>query len=152
MNALSKTRKVVFDIDGTLSDATHRHHFVQREQKDWANFFANQIHDPVREDVVEVLNMYLQLPEVHIALLTGRGEEWREVTERWLDMHDISYHSLTMRALGDRTDDDIIKLRVIKEWEEEGWDIIGLFDDRKRICDAARAHGITVFQMAEGNF
>ena len=146
-------RMVIFDIDGTLADNEHRTHFLQGEgPKDWEGFFNAQHLDTPREDVVHVMDMYQLDPLVHMALLTGRGEEWRQMTEDWLDTWQLTYDSLTMRGLGDRTDDDIIKVEQIKAWQAEGYEIIGLFDDRKRICDAARAHGITVFQMAEGNF
>ena len=57
-----------------------------------------------------------------------------------------------MRPLGDRTDDNILKLNQIQTWQDQGYNVIGLFDDRKRICDAAREHGVTVFQMAAGEF
>lgn len=150
----NKSQMVIFDIDGTLADNDHRVHYLKSVKKDWDGFFAAQDKDLVREDVLTVLNMYLaQSPEtLHVALLTGRGEEWRPVTEKWLEWNEIEYSSLTMRPLGDRTDDDILKLDQIKAWQAEGWHIIGLFDDRMRICEAARNHGITVFQMARGEF
>lgn len=156
---------VIFDIDGTLADNDHRVHHLYPdggdfprktnpgEKPNWAAFFADQHLDTPREHVVNVLRMYqccTKRPK--IALLTGRGAEWREVTEQWLAEHHIHYDTLVMRPEGDRTDDNILKMNSIKHWQAEGYEIIGLYDDRKRICDAARAHGITVFQMAEGDF
>ena len=150
---MMKTELVVFDIDGTLANNAHRVHYLEGVgKKDWDSFFALQGADSPYENVVDLLNMYLARLEVHVAILTGRGEEWRGVTEEWLLGNDIDYHSLTMRPLGDRTDDNILKLNQIQTWQDQGYNVIGLFDDRKRICDAAREHGVTVFQMAAGEF
>ena len=142
---------VIFDIDGTLSDNEHRVHHLQGEKKDWDAFFAAQPLDTPRQDVLDVLCMY-ERDGCFIFLLTGRGEEWRDMTEAWLAKYNIHYDVLVMRPLGDRTDDDILKLEQIKAWQAEGFNIVGLFDDRMRICEAARNHGITVFQMARGEF
>lgn len=161
-------RMVIFDIDGTLADNSHRVHYLYPEgeagpraqkseekgKRDWDSFFAAQHLDTPREDVVNVLRMYELAygTNIHIALLTGRGEEHRQVTQVWLREHRIPYNTLTMRKEGDRTDDHIIKLNHIKGWQYRGYQIVGFYEDRKRICDAARAHGITVFQVAEGDF
>ena len=146
---------VIFDIDGTLADNDHRVHHLYKPDgsRDWDAFFAEQAYDTLRKDVGHVYDLYAQDPNITIAVLTGRGEEWREVTENWLKMYGLTEHEmLVMRPLNDRTDDHILKLDQIKQWEQDGYNIIGFYDDRKRICDAAREHGITVFQMAEGNF
>ena len=149
---------VLFDIDGTLADAKHRLHFIADEnrkplpKKDWEGFFNAQHLDTPRHDIVRVLNMYRKDPEVTVALLTARGEEWREMTEAWLTKHNIKYDFMVMRPLENRTDDDNLKINQIKDLEAKGYKIIGFYEDRMRICDAARAYGLTVFQVAKGEF
>ncbi|QIB67121.1 phosphatase domain-containing protein [Kineobactrum salinum] len=145
-------RMVIFDIDGTLADNEHRVHHLKGETKDWEAFFADQHLDTVRKDVARVFSLYASDLDMYIAVLTGRGEEYREVTERWLDKNGLLPNTLTMRPAGNRTNDDILKMEAIKSWQEEGYEIVGFYDDRKRICDAVRTHGITVFQMAAGDF
>lgn len=145
---------VIFDIDGTLANNEHRVHHLYPEdgsKKDWEAFFEDQSDDSVIPDVRRVLQMY-NYSGVRIYILTGRGEEYRGDTVKWLWNYDIKYERLAMRPLDDRTNDDILKINQIKAWQAEGIKIVGLYDDRKRICDAARAHGITVFQMAAGDF
>jgi uncharacterized HAD superfamily protein len=153
MNRVTPKRKrnaVIFDIDGTLADASHRVHFLQGVKKDWDGFFAGQSEDTVRENVVSILNMYFE-NGIEIILLTGRGEQFRQVTADWLNRNDIYYNSLIMRPLGDKTDDHILKIDEIKKIQMS-FEVVGFFEDRKRICDAARAHGLDVFQVAEGDF
>jgi len=148
-----KGKMVIFDIDGTLTDADHRLHYLRAgPKKDWTGFFRDMHLDTPREDIVYVLNMYWDTPSTRVVLLTGRDEEWRKMTVDWLEQYDIPYDELAMRPRGDRTNDDIIKMDIIKKWQDEGYQIIGFYEDRKRICDAARAHGITVFQVAAGEF
>jgi len=147
-----RTRMVIFDIDGTLADARHRLHHIQKKPKDWDAFFDAMGDDEPRWDVVDVAAMYAKKRKMHIALLTGRPEKYRDITEQWLEFYGVPYHSLTMRPHGVRTDDHVLKTDAIKQWQEDKWDIRGFYEDRLRICDAARALGITVFQMDKGDF
>lgn len=154
---------IIFDIDGTLANNDHRvphlypncHTQEERNaytgKKDWAAFYENQIEDPVYEDVARVLHMY-QDSGTYIQLLTGRSQKWETVTLAWLKKHHINYDDIWMRPNNNRIDDHILKVNQIQQWQSIGWNIIGLYDDRKRICDAVREHGITVFQMAAGDF
>jgi phosphoglycolate phosphatase-like HAD superfamily hydrolase len=106
---------VIFDIDGTLADNEHRVHHLHKTPKDWDTFFAGQDLDTLNEDVVHVYRMYQRhIPHISMAMLTGRGEEHREVTQGWLAEHRLTYQKLAMRPAGDRTNDDVIKLNVIK--------------------------------------
>jgi hypothetical protein len=53
-----------------------------------------------------------------------------------------------MRKDGDRRPDYIIKMEFI-DWDHPP-DII--FEDRSRVVEAYRERGLTVFQVAEGDF
>lgn len=44
-------RAVVFDIDGTLSDASHRLHHVTGGNRNWDAFFTEMAADPVVEPI-----------------------------------------------------------------------------------------------------
>ena len=61
---------VVFDIDGVLSDATSRQHFIERGRRDWHAFFEACGDDPVIEEVARLLE--LLDPSLTVVLLTGR--------------------------------------------------------------------------------
>lgn len=47
------TKAVIFDIDGTLADATHRLHHITRHPKNYDAFFAavgdDSVIEPVRD-------------------------------------------------------------------------------------------------------
>ena len=60
---------VVFDIDGVLSDAAGRQHFIERGQRNWASFFEACGDDPVIEEIARLLE--LLDPSLAVILLTG---------------------------------------------------------------------------------
>ena len=45
---------VVFDIDGVLSDAAGRQHFLERGRRDWTAFFEACGDDPVIEEIARL--------------------------------------------------------------------------------------------------
>jgi len=66
---------IIFDIDGTLADCTHRLHFIQGETKDWEAFFAAAKYDRA---INEMINFCITLGTVHdIYLVTVRPDRTR---------------------------------------------------------------------------
>ena len=74
---------VVFDIDGVLSDAAGRQHFLERGRRDWDAFFDACGDDPLIGEVARLLE--LLDPELRIVLLTGRPMRVQPQTLAWLD-------------------------------------------------------------------
>jgi hypothetical protein len=95
-----------------------------------------------------------------IEFWTGRNEDVRLITEQWLahhlemDIWDIGsdelggYFPLKMRSKGDRRPDHVLKMEFIDPLDPP--DII--FEDRSTVVKAYRELGLTVFQVAEGDF
>ena len=63
-------RAVVFDMDGVLSDAASRQHFLEGPWRDWDAFFEACGDDPLIEEVAQLLG--LLDPDLAIVLLTAR--------------------------------------------------------------------------------
>ena len=57
-----------------------------------------------------------------------------------------------MRSDSDYTPDDELKSRFLDRMIEDGYFPTMAFDDRQRVVDMFRSRGLTVFQVAEGNF
>jgi phosphoglycolate phosphatase-like HAD superfamily hydrolase len=103
---------VVFDIDGVLADVSHRVHHVERRPKNWAAFFAAAHADP---PLAEGIALAQEVAAEHPLLyLTGRPESLRQVTERWLDRHDLPTGRLLMRRAGDFRPARVLKLDVVR--------------------------------------
>ena len=97
MPVADRVRAAVFDLDGVLSDAAGRQHFLDGStgRKDWRAFFAASGDDPLIEDVHRLLS--LLDPSLTIVLLTARPTTVREQTLAWLDRYRVRWDLLVMR-------------------------------------------------------
>lgn len=89
---------------------------------------------------------------VEIIFMSGRSDEFREVTEEWLDMHGFGDHELHMRAHGDQRKDSIVKHELFWNEVADRYNVIGAVDDRNQVVDLWRSMGITCFQVNYGDF
>ena len=153
---------IIFDLDGTLSLTEHRQHYIRKPQgavrtwkADWPAFFKASVHD---EPNMPVIYMYQALATSEflpdsgwdkIGIFSGRSDIVRSSTEAWLDNHGIYYDLLMMRKEGDFTPDDVLKRNWMLALEEE---IVLAVDDRQKVVDMWRHHGITCVQVAPGDF
>jgi hypothetical protein len=88
-----------------------------------------------------------------VVFCSGRDATARPATEAWLARHvRVPYLDLHLRAVGDNRKDSVVK-REIYEREVRGrYRVVGVFDDRQQVVRMWRALGLTVFQVAEGDF
>lgn len=145
---------VIFDLDGTLADLTHRLHFIQKEPKDWTAFFAACPGDRVIEPVARIARLCSLGNRVIIA--SGRSDEVRAETEAWLQKmwgNGFSgYTALYMRKAGDHRPDDIIKEELLDQIIADGYRPELVFDDRDRVVAMWRRRGLICAQVADGEF
>ncbi|MEV0898663.1 AAA family ATPase [Actinoplanes sp. NPDC049802] len=88
-----------------------------------------------------------------IVFCSGRDAVCRAETEAWLDLFvGVPYEGLFMRAEGDSRKDSIVKREIFDREVRERWRIVGVFDDRQQVVRMWRQLGLTVFQVAEGDF
>jgi phosphoglycolate phosphatase-like HAD superfamily hydrolase len=142
----------VFDIDGTISNLTHRLHFIKQEPKNWDEFFSACWKD---SPIWPVIHVAQALAEKHrIVFITGRSETSRTHTTSWLAWYSL-FGDVYMRPRGDHRPDDVVKPELLRKLQTElaeGEQILGIFEDRKSVVDAYRKMGIQVFQVDEGDF
>jgi len=139
---------VVFDVDGTLADVTHRLPLLM--SKDWDAFFAACGGDaPIHQGLAALLSFYNAGHEIE--LWTGRPERVREKTEQWLALHawPVRGWTLRMRADGDHRPDHEVKPEYLKQCPRRPFLI---FEDRASMVQEWRSRGLTCYQVAEGAF
>lgn len=145
----------IFDLDGTIANIEHRRHFVTGEKKDWDSFNSACADDTENDDVVSLLHS-LSYCEFRIIIFSGRSQQVKTLTERWLRNAHIWYEHLEMRKENDFTPDEELKRGWLNEYIADGTfkksDIFGVFDDRQKVVDMWRSEGLTCFQVAPGNF
>ena len=147
---MSREKWIIVDVDGTLADTEHRVHFLHESPRNWEGWHGAAEDDkPIRATVDLVYT--LQQCGYYIAIMTGRSNEFRKDTQEWLADHGIYADCLCMRDVGDRRKDSVIK----KEWFADSYfadNIEFVLEDRTRVVEMWRSLGLTVFQVAEGNF
>ncbi len=147
------TFKIIFDIDGTLTNNTHRLHYITggEKKKNWEGFRSAMEEDEPNGPVVTLLRAMKTLG-YRIILSTGRFEESRTRTEKWLRKHLIFYHDLFMRADGDFRPDFEVKEDMLRELQIGRDNILFVVDDRASVVEMWRRNGLTVLQCAKGDF
>jgi phosphoserine phosphatase len=149
----------IFDLDSTLANLNHRLHFIQSKPADWTSFYQACDQDKPIPEIIEI-NRALNSEGNYIAIFSGRSDECREKTIRWLGRENVLYDVLLMRKQGDYRQDYIVKAEMLDQFVlDPKWrplvnseKIGGVFEDRKQVVDMFRARGLRVFQVAEGEF
>ena len=142
-------KAIIFDIDGTLADASHRLHHVTGGRKDWDAFFAAMVDDACHEPIAD---LYVQLARDNaIVICTGRPETYREVTEAWLRRTAGvgRWAALYMRPAADHRPDHFVKAEMLAKMREDGFEPWLAIDDRPSIVAMWRENGITCLQCCD---
>lgn len=133
---------VLVDIDGTVALMRGRSPY------DWSRVGEDAPNPPV---ITAVRAMHAAGHA--IVFCSGRDEVCRAATEAWLDRFvGVAYQALFMRPAGDSRKDSIVKRQIFESRIRDRWRITGVFDDRAQVVRMWRGLGLTVFQVAEGDF
>lgn len=143
---------VLFDVDGTLADISHRRIFLERSPPDWKLFNSSIVDDVPNTPIVELYRALWSASLYELILVTGRMERYRQVTEDWLNEFSIPFSRIIFRHDDDFREDSIVKEEFLDVLKDEGKTILFVVDDRKQVVDMWRRNGITCLQCAEGNF
>lgn len=141
---------VICDLDGTLANDDHRNHHLQRTPRDWDTYFSLCGNDSLYHPVAQLVQL-LKISGKQIYILSGRRDDYRAETIRWLQEHRIPYDHLEMRKRDDRTDDNLLKLQWVSALDisRRIWLVL---EDRTRVVKAWREAGYTCLQVRAGDF
>ncbi len=142
---------VVFDMDGVLSDATGRQHYLDGPgKKDWKGFFEACDEDTLIEEVARLTE--LLDPAATVVLLTGRPVRVQGKTLDWLARHGVRWDLLVMRPAGDYSASLEFKRETISELRQQGFDVRLAFEDDLRNRDMFRAEGVPCVYVHSGYY
>ena len=141
---------VVFDVDGVLSDAASRQHFLEHGRRDWEGFFDACGDDPLIDEVACLLS--LLDPALQIVLLTGRPVRVQPQTRAWLERFDVRWDLLIMRDYGDYTAAREFKRTTVKRLRQFGYDLRLAFEDDRRNLEMFREEGVTSVYIHSGYY
>ncbi|HEY8533555.1 MAG TPA: AAA family ATPase [Micromonospora sp.] len=135
-------RVVLVDIDGTVALLGNRSPYdVTRVSEDTPN-----------HSVIAAVRA-MHAAGYGVIFCTGRDATARDATEAWLREHvGVPYLALHMRAPGDFRKDTVVKREIFDRELRDRYHVVGVFEDRAQVVRMWRALGLTVFQVAEGDF
>lgn len=137
----NKQNCYVFDVDGTLAKMNGRNPY------DYSLVHT----DTVNHNVAMIARLLAQsgLP---IIILSGRTDDCKFETLKWLYDNNIPHDAIFMRKTGDNRNDAIVKRELYEDNLKEKYNVLAIFDDRNRVVDMWRALGLTCLQVEYGNF
>ena len=140
-------KTVIFDIDGTLANIDHRLHHIKNENTSWDAFHAACEHDVPKKNIIEFLRCMDDAGH-NIILSSGRPEDIRDKTERWLEYYEIPFNKMFMRPNECYVPDNALK----RAWLDKGdfgpiGDILFVVDDRDKMVQMWRGAGLTCLQV-----
>lgn len=131
---------VIVDIDGTLALHNGRSPYdLTRCHEDIPNA---AVIEAVRSAAVDAQVIYC----------SGREDSARAMTAEWLARHVGVRGPLCMRAADDKRKDSIVKRELFDARIRDNYNVRYVLDDRQQVVDMWRALGLTVFQVAKGDF
>lgn len=143
-SSLSKPDCFIFDIDGTLAD----HDGIRSPFDETKVLYDKPI--PSTFKVLEAL----YTSGYEIIFVSGRSNACRHTTIEWIQTNcpvlKISDIELYMRVVNDRRSDDIVKSEIYDLMILPHFNIVGVFDDRLRVCRMLYDKGIFVFNVNQG--
>jgi len=172
---------IIFDLDGTLADCSHRRHFVDKKyamnrkdlyfqgdfpktglfnlntennwKPDWKAFYEACGDDKPIQPVIDIFTRCVCTDKVEI--WSGRCESVRDKTLLWLDRNlnvNTDEFLLKMRPIGDYTPEDEIKFHWANDTIiKEGKDIEFVFDSDVASIAMWKRRNIFVFDCAQHN-
>tara|TARA_Y100000593_G_C4309588_1_gene337665 strand:+ start:948 stop:1436 length:489 start_codon:yes stop_codon:yes gene_type:complete len=156
---IEKPEVVLCDIDGTIADCEHRRHHVTGKKKDFKSFYAEQYKDDAIKTTVAVLKALCWQTRYGLIFVSARPEKYRKDTEEWLVGCAEQYKDtpieclgLLMRPEGDYRADHIVKEEIYLNRIKPHYNVFMVLDDRQKVVDMWRKHGLICHQVADGNF
>ncbi len=131
----------IFDIDGTVARMNGR-----------SPYDMSKVSEDLLIDEVASLAVILKMTGLSVIFVSGRSEDARADTEKWLEDNQLKHDGLFMRKSGDSRADYIIKEEIYREHIEGKYNVLGVFDDRDQVIDLWRSLGIQAYQVNYGSF
>lgn len=144
-----KPRAILIDLDGTVAihgtpdnpEAIRKHHDYAKVSLDRPNY-----------PVISAVRAMIQAGYYPV-FFSGRPDWCLVDTALWINRHVYSgEYQLTMRKSGDGRPDYIVKAELFDSEVRDFYDVRLAFDDRNQVVDMYRSMGLTVLQVAPGDF
>ena len=119
---------VIVDVDGVISNASHRQHLVKARR--WDEFFDGCPDDPPIDPTVALVRSLS--PDIAVVLLTARPWRLLDDTLAWLKRHHVPWNLLILRPpnSADRSRD--YKAAEVANLRHHGFTLLYALEDDPR--------------------
>ncbi len=132
---------VICDLDGTFAMHTGRTPF------EWERLDE----DVADERLHKILNVLCAFG-VNVFFLTGRTDEVREQTDRWIRKNFGSHYKLIMRDRNDWSSGEVCKKKLYEENIKGKYNVICSFEDSNKCVEMWRNEGLLTLQVQNGDY
>ena len=144
---------VILDLDGVISNASHRQHFLRGDRKDWRGFFMSARLDP---PYGTGLALAASVGDDHaVAILTARPHYVADTTRAWLAANEVRHDLLILRprhGRGSGGPSADFKRHETHRLRAAGFEIALAIDDDERIIDMYRSENIFALYTHSGYY
>lgn len=144
----SMERAVIVDVDGTVA-LMGKGIEGRRGPFDWDRVGEDDPNQPVIDLVADLRSLGYR-----VIFLSGRDEVCRPATESWL-MHHAGLQPedvVLMRRRKDNRPDNEVKAEIYERHVAPNYSVKYVLDDRNQVVKMWRSLGLTVLQVADGDF
>lgn len=131
---------IICDLDGTLA--------LFGDKDPYNRDFTK---DDLNEPVANLVKLLAKTGK-SVIYVSGRSHKYFHQTASWLSEHDLPNGETFMRADNDFRKDFIVKQELYEKNIKGNYNIEFVLDDRNQVVELWRSLGLTVFQVAEGDF
>lgn len=141
---LERPPAVLCDIDGTLADNKWRDPYDM----------TNVLHDGIIWPIVDLADTLKRQLGAKLLIMSARPAGSQVVTDtiEWLSHTSLAWDGLYMRAEGDNRPDAEVKAEIYDAAIFPNYNVKYVIDDRNSVVEMWRGKGLTVLQVADGNF
>ena len=156
---------VIFDLDGTLCDTTHRKHLLPENKSitsdDWDNDLAKDAwrefhmwcgHDTLIHPVAEILYQYW-IKNTKIIFCTARPFYVYDLTIGWISKHIPGikgFYNIYMREIDDKRKSAILKLEMLEHIRKE-YNVVCAFEDHPEAIKMFNDNGVLCLKPCISN-
>ena len=149
---MSIKKWIIFDFDGTLSDARDRQHFVTNGNEDWDGFFEAVDQDAPIGEIAEFYKNMVEGGIYNVAIFTGRPERVKAKSENWLIKHGLPVVDIYCRLDNDKRHDLDAKREIYENFIKDGKQVSFIVEDRNSVVNMWRSMGIVCLHCFDADF
>ncbi len=141
---------IIYDLDGTIADDSHRKHHVLGEKKDFAAYRSLMKNDKPNWPVIEQMVKDSQ-GGADIVILTAREDDLVMMTLRQLHKFQITEYisSMFMRPTGYYVPGHQFKEETLHLMVREGFVVTAIVDDDVKVREMAAGYNLVTFDPAK---